>query len=40
VEQLSAVRVARNERGIRQRGFWEHLIRDRLMMRAMSNIVI
>jgi putative transposase len=27
-EQLSAVRVARNERGIWQRRFWEHLIRD------------
>ncbi len=27
-EQLSAVRVARNERGIWQRQFWEHLIRD------------
>jgi putative transposase len=27
-EQLSAVRVARNERGIWQRRFWEHPIRD------------
>jgi len=27
-ERLSAVRVARNERGICQRWFWEHLIRD------------
>jgi putative transposase len=27
-EQLSAVRTARNERGIWQRRFWEHLIRD------------
>ena len=27
-ERRSAVRVARNERGIRQRRFWEHLIRD------------
>jgi putative transposase len=27
-EPLSAVRVARNERGIWQRRFWEHLIRD------------
>jgi len=27
-ERLSAVRVARNERGIWQRRFWEHLIRD------------
>jgi len=27
-EQLSAVRVARNERGVWQRRFWEHLIRD------------
>ncbi|MET4272287.1 MULTISPECIES: transposase [unclassified Bradyrhizobium] len=27
-ERLSAVRAARNERGIWQRRFWEHLIRD------------
>src|ERR1700760_1171623 len=27
-EQRSAVRVARNERGIWQNRFWEHLIRD------------
>jgi hypothetical protein len=27
-ERLSAVRKARNERGIWQRRFWEHLIRD------------
>ena len=27
-ERLSAVRIARNERGIWQRRFWEHLIRD------------
>ena len=27
-ERLSAVRVSRNERGIWQRRFWEHLIRD------------
>ena len=27
-ERLSAVRVARNESGIWQRRFWEHLIRD------------
>ena len=27
-ERLSSVRVARSERGIRQRRFWEHLIRD------------
>jgi putative transposase len=27
-ERLSAARVARNERGIWQRRFWEHLIRD------------
>jgi putative transposase len=27
-EALSAVRIARNERGIWQRRFWEHLIRD------------
>jgi putative transposase len=27
-ERLSAVRQARNERGIWQRRFWEHLIRD------------
>jgi putative transposase len=27
-ERLSAVREARNERGIWQRRFWEHLIRD------------
>jgi putative transposase len=27
-ERLGAVRVARNERGIWQRRFWEHLIRD------------
>jgi putative transposase len=27
-EQLDAVRVARRERGIWQRRFWEHLIRD------------
>ncbi|HXD46362.1 MAG TPA: transposase [Pseudolabrys sp.] len=27
-ERLSRVRVARNERGIWQRRFWEHLIRD------------
>ena len=27
-EQLSAVRAARNERGIWQRRYWEHLIRD------------
>jgi len=29
-ERLSAVRVARSERGIWQRRFWEHLIRDEL----------
>jgi putative transposase len=28
LERLSAVRVARHERGIWQRRFWEHLIRD------------
>jgi putative transposase len=28
LERLSPVRIARNERGIRQRRFWEHLIRD------------
>ena len=28
LEPLSAVRLARNERGIWQRRFWEHLIRD------------
>jgi putative transposase len=27
-ERLSAIRVARNERGIWQRRFWEHLIRN------------
>jgi putative transposase len=27
-EQLSPVRIERNERGIWQRRFWEHLIRD------------
>jgi putative transposase len=27
-EALNAVRIARNERGIWQRRFWEHLIRD------------
>jgi putative transposase len=27
-ERISDVRRARNERGIRQRQFWEHLIRD------------
>jgi putative transposase len=27
-EQLSSVRIARSERGIWQRRFWEHLIRD------------
>ena len=27
-ERRSAVRIARNERGIWQRRFWEHLIRD------------
>jgi putative transposase len=27
-ERLSAVRIERNERGIWQRRFWEHLIRD------------
>jgi putative transposase len=27
-EQLSAVRIRRNERGIWQRRFWEHLVRD------------
>ena len=27
-ERLSAVRVARHERGIWQRRFWEHLVRD------------
>jgi putative transposase len=27
-EPLTAVRVTRNERGIWQRRFWEHLIRD------------
>ena len=27
-ERLNAVRAARNERGIWQRRFWEHLIRD------------
>jgi putative transposase len=29
-ERISAVRKARNERGIWQRRFWEHLIRDEL----------
>jgi len=28
LERLSPVRIARNERGIWQRRFWEHLIRD------------
>jgi putative transposase len=27
-ERLSAVRKARNERGVWQRRFWDHLIRD------------
>jgi len=27
-ERRSAVRVSRRERGIRQRSYWEHLIRD------------
>ena len=27
-EQLSSTRIARNERGVWQRRFWEHLIRD------------
>ena len=27
-ERLNAVRAARNERGIWQRGYWEHTIRD------------
>jgi REP element-mobilizing transposase RayT len=33
-ERLSAIRVARNERGIWQRRFWEHLIRDEASSRA------
>jgi REP element-mobilizing transposase RayT len=39
-ERLSAVRVARNERGIWQRRFWEHPIRDEADYAPMSNIVI
>jgi putative transposase len=39
-EALSAVRIARNERGIWQRRFWEHLIRDEATTRATSSIVI
>ena len=39
-ERRSAVRRARNERGIWQRRFWEHLIRTTPIMRATWNIVI
>src|SRR4051812_6074552 len=34
VERLSAVRAARGERGIWQRRYWEHLIRDERDMQA------
>jgi hypothetical protein len=34
LERLSAVRVTRHERGIWQRRFWEHLIRDEGRLRA------
>ncbi len=33
-EQLSDVRIKRGERGIRQRRFWEHLIRNEEDYRA------
>src|ERR1700694_2364996 len=37
-ERLSDVRKARGERGIWQWRFWEHLIRERRIPPAMSNI--
>ena len=39
-EPLSAVRVARNERGIWQRRFWEHLIRDEADLCAPRRILL
>ena len=38
-EQLSAVRVKRGERGIWQRRYWEHLIRDEADFRAHMDYV-
>jgi len=39
VERLSAVRAARGERGIWQRRYWEHLIRDDTDMQAHMDYV-
>src|SRR5437667_3800322 len=39
-ERFSAACKARSERGIWQRRFWEHMIRDEAMTRDMSNIAI
>ena len=39
-ERLSAVRRARNERGIWQRRFWEHVIRDEKGLRAACGILL
>jgi putative transposase len=39
VERLSAVRAARGERGIWQRRYWEHLIRDDADMQAHMDYV-
>ena len=39
VERLSKVRAARGERGIWQRRFWEHLIRDDADMQAHMDCV-
>ncbi|MBZ0092405.1 MAG: transposase, partial [Sulfuricellaceae bacterium] len=38
-EKLSAVRVRRGERGIWQRRYWEHLIRDEADYRAHMDYV-
>jgi hypothetical protein len=39
-ERFSAACKARSERGIWQRRFWEHMIRDEAMTRDMSNSYI
>ncbi len=39
IERLSAVRVRRGERGIWQRRYWEHLIRDERDYRAHMDYV-
>jgi putative transposase len=39
IERLSAVRASRGERGIWQRRFWEHLIRDDADMQAHMDYV-